>query len=116
MEPPASPPCQAENGPMAASSPAVPQNPGLEGCHGWERGVGLRDGGGQGQAGSDVAVPGTRSTRRDGPVTGTAFSAPFIPPKHLLAQTEVGVRHISVNQRPTALACSGAPGPPLPRG
>lgn len=83
MEPPASPPCQAENGPMAASSPAVPQNPGLEGCHGWERGVGLRDGGGQGQAGSDVAVPGTRSTRRDGPVTGTAFSAPFIPPKHL---------------------------------
>lgn len=45
MEPPASPPCQAENGPMAASSPAVPQNLGLEGCHGWERGVGLRDGG-----------------------------------------------------------------------
>lgn len=40
-------------------------------------------------------------SQRHSPPTSTAFRTPPILPKHLSAQAEVGMRHISVNHHPT---------------
>lgn len=97
---PGSPRCQAQNDPMG-----VPQSPGLEGCHGWERGMG------QGQAG-----------RQDPQHSLDPVAQPPVSPSlQTIPGTEVGMRHFRVNptpppRSPHGSAHPGVSSPPLPRG